>query len=70
MMDRTVEFDLQKLSRDDESHFEMLAMSVEEARNLLNNTEGDDDFVTALDEAQGAVMTGEAQAAYLIIKIG
>jgi uncharacterized protein YeeX (DUF496 family) len=73
-MKRNADIDLLKLNRDEDSHFEMIDMSVDEMRKLIDGIAIDyapflDDFTVALDEAQGAVGTGNSKTAYIIVRV-
>jgi hypothetical protein len=51
----------------EDDNVRMLDMSVEQVR--AGDVEGPEELVTALDEAQGDVFTGEYRVSYLVIRI-
>lgn len=58
-----------ELTSDEAEDIYSVDLSVEQVRAFVGGTEELEDFVSALDEAQGEVFTEEADRAFILIRI-
>jgi NOL1/NOP2/fmu family ribosome biogenesis protein len=69
-MQRDIDVDLIKLAKEDALRMETVQMTTEEARDFISGKDVDiEELEACLDVAQGSVYTGEADVAYVLIKI-